>query len=177
MAPPAQRPILAAPTRPLPHLTNRRVDAQDTENLDFARHKLLTLKLRLFAGKGHSYTPEVDGLPPHDRPIAVFVDDAEHVLGITPEWLIACASAGVFVLIALPRHGVMMTSDDESDLDPSWASVADVILEVRHRGLANAALRPGEAELDLHYNRWGYLRTISALHQVHFSRFLEATSA
>lgn len=93
--------------------------------------------------------------------------------GVTPEWAAACATAGKFVLISMPRHRVMVSTDQEADLDPAWAQVADVILEVRRRGLANRSHRPGEAELDLHYNRWGYVRTTAAQHQAHFSRFVE----
>lgn len=162
---------------PLPHLTHRRLDPGDLDRLDSARKRLAALELCLFTAGEPAYIPEVDPFHPQKTLTAVFVDDADLVSGITPEWLATCAAAGMFVLVSMPRHRVMAAPEHDANLDPAWARAADVILEIRHRGLSNGAMRPGEAELDLHYNRWGFLRTISALHQAHFSRFVDVFSS
>lgn len=76
----------------------------------------------------------------------------------------------------MPRHKVLVDHRDDADLRPRWGRTADVVLEVRHRGLPSVAgrPRPGGAELRIHHNRWGYHRTIQALHQAHYSGFIEA---
>lgn len=156
---------------PLPHLVNRSLDGADEERLRLWRGRVAGLNLSIFS-EGKIYVPEVH-LAHHREAAAVFVDDAESVSGLTPGWVAACAANGLFVLIALPRHHVLTTADQEADVDPAWAGVADVVMEIRSRGLPNGTWRPGEAELDLHYNRWGFVRTIALQYQAHFSRFLE----
>ena len=160
----------------LPHLTNHRLSPTDNERIAAVGSRLDALDLRVFAKGEAVYIPEVDA-PRSVNASAVVVDDADRVSGLDPKWVAATAATGVFVLLALPRHRVMVTSDRDADLDPTWADVADVVLEVRHRGLQNGALRPGEAEFELHYNRWGFTRTIAVQHQAHFSRFLVADPA
>lgn len=157
----------------LPHLTNHRLDPSDGERLRLVGDRLAALNLCVFAKGDAAYVPEAAALQPQETP-AVFLDDADRISGLTPQWVAARAAAGMFVLASMPRHRVLVAPDHEADLDPTWAGVADVVLEVRHRGLPNGAIRPGEAELHLHYNRWGYIRTISVVHQAHFSRFVES---
>lgn len=158
---------------PLPYLTDPRFEVIDEGRVSLAHDRLTAMNLSLFAQGEEVFVPEIHPLGSGEIS-AVLVDDADRVSGLTPSWVARCAAAGQFVLVSLPRHLVLMTSDRESDLDPTWAGVADAAMEIRTRGLTDGDLRPGEAELTLHYNRWGYLRTLPMEHQAHYSRFIEA---
>jgi len=156
---------------PLHRLTAHTLDASHAEVLGRAREHVEGLSLCLYAEGEDTYVPEVHPFRARMKPTAVVIDDADLVCGLTPMAVADYAAKGMFVLISLPRHQIMATSDDEADLDPVWARTADVILEVRHRGLPGGEARPGEADLHVHHNRWGFLRTIPVQYQGHFSRF------
>lgn len=158
---------------PLDHLSPQRREEIRPEHLTRARGLVEELSLCLYAMGEDEYVPEVHPYRAAMKPTAVIIDDADLVSGITPAAVADWAKAGLFVMLSLPRHEVMQAPWDEADLDPIWARAADVILEVRHRGLPDGKLRPGEAELKVCHNRWGYIRTIQLLHQAHFSRFVE----
>lgn len=157
---------------PLPHLTNHMVERDEEERLGRARDRLAALNLRVWPMGEGVFVPEVHPAEPEETS-GLFVDDADRVSGLTPARVAAWAATGLFVLVSLPRHEVLVTPDREADLVPTWAGVADVVMEIRSRGLNNAVLRPGEAELRLHYNRWGFVQTVLLHHEAHFSRFLE----
>ena len=158
---------------PLNHLSPARSEEIRPEHLARARGLVEALSLCLYAMGEDNYVPEIHPFRAAMKPTAVIIDDADLVSGITPAAVADLAKAGFFVLLSLPRHQVLQAAWDEADLDPVWARAADVILEVRHRGLPDGELRPGEAELKVCHNRWGHIRTIQLLHQAHYSRFVE----
>ena len=62
--------------------------------------------------------------------------------------------------------------------------MADVVIEVRTRTIGDfgppgtkgyhpAELRPGEADLLIHRNRWGPTRTLAVAAQFHYARFID----
>ena len=160
---------------PLNHLTNGRGhrSEQDAGRLARARERIEGLSLALYAEYDEAYVPEVHPWNAAVQPTAVVVDDADMVSGLNPVRVREYAKAGKFVLVSLPRHRVMVR-DAAEDLDPGWARVADVVVEVEHRGVGSSGdPRPGEADLHVRYNRHGHLRTIGVQHQAHFSRFLD----
>lgn len=161
---------------PLHRLTNRHLDETHQVGFTEARERVQALSLCLYAKGEDIYVPEVHPMRAAMKPSAVLIDDADLVSGLTPSALALLAAAGLFVVISLPRHHVALGPGDEADLDPAWARAADVILEVRHTGLAAGAERPGEADLHIRKNRWGYVRTLPVLHQAHFSRFVTAAT-
>lgn len=160
---------------PLSHLTNHQLNVNDDQRLRLVGDRLASLNLHVFPKGDAVFVPEVEAVQ-LQKTAAVFLDDADRISGLTQRWVAARAATGMFILVSMPRHHVLPAPDHEADLDPTWAGVADVVLEIRHRGLPNGAYRPGEAEMHLHYNRFGYTRTISAAHQAHFSRFVESAS-
>ncbi|KQZ70791.1 DnaB-like helicase C-terminal domain-containing protein [Nocardioides sp. Root151] len=158
---------------PLDRLNEGSLDDSHQGKLGRAREKVQALSLCLYAQGEDVYVPEVHPGHAAMKPTAVLIDDADRVAGLTPTSLAAYAAAGLFVLISLPRHHVI---GEDGDLDSTWARVADVVLEVRHRGLPTGDQRPGEADLHIHNNRWGPTRTIPTLYQAHFSRFVDSAS-
>lgn len=161
---------------PLHRVTSKSLAPAEAERLDEATAQIQRLRLRLYAAGEDTYVPEVHPVRGEPKPTAIVIDDADLVSGVSPSTVASWAEAGIFVLLSLPRHVVMTSSGDESDLDPTWARAADVVIEVRHRGLRGGHLRPGEADFSIHRNRWGPVRNLSIQHQGHFSRFVEATS-
>lgn len=149
--------------------------------------ELASLPIMSFPAAGRAFTPETDpyqlSSPP---PAAVVLDDADLIGGATPAAIAGYAAAGISAILTLPRDQVVHSDGDEAPLDPAWGRVCDVILEVRHRGLppiegpshlatdrSRAASRPGEAELVIHRHRWGQARTVAALFQGHYARFVD----
>lgn len=161
---------------PLHRVASKTLVPAEAERLDEARTQVQRLGLSLYAEGENTYVPEVHPERGEPKPTAIVVDDADLVSGVSPSTVASWAEAGLSVLLSLPRDVVMTSPDDESDLDPAWARAADVVLEVRHRGLRDGHLRPGEADFCIHRNRWGPLRTLSTQYQGHFARFVEATS-
>lgn len=159
---------------PLNRITAHDVGPSTSEQFVVARERVEKLALFLYARGEDVYVPEVHPFRTEPKPTALVIDDADLVPGLSPDMVTSFAEAGMFVLLSMPRHLLMTGPDDEDDLDPRWTRTADTILEVRHRGLPEGELRPGEADLHIHYNRWGNLRTLPALYQGHYSRFVEA---
>lgn len=103
-------------------------------------------------------------------PDALVVDDAHLAGGMFPARVASLAVGGIAVVLTLPRHRVM----PDSGLDPAWADVADVVLEIdRPDVIDRNSFRPGEAELHLLRNRWGPPRSAVVAFQGHYSRFIE----
>ncbi|MGF9757633.1 DnaB-like helicase C-terminal domain-containing protein [Microvirga sp. 0TCS3.31] len=161
---------------PLDHLTSGRDDEseQRTVRLERARERLEASSMSVYARGDDAYVPEVHPWRAAAVPTAIVLDDADMVSGLTPLRVREYAEASMFVLLSLPRAAVFASPGGSVDLDPSWARVADVVLEVEHRGVGTPSEpRPGEADLHVHYNRHGYVRTVAVQHQAHFSRFVE----
>jgi replicative DNA helicase len=158
---------------PLQRLTAHALESSSAQQLALARERVEKLSLFLYTRNEEVYVPEVHPFRTKEQPTSLVIDDADLVSGLTPYMVSSYAEAGMFVLLSMPRHLLMTSPDDEADLDPRWARIADTILEVRHRGLPDGDLRPGEADLRVHYNRWGNVRTLPAVYQGHYSRFVE----
>jgi replicative DNA helicase len=153
-----------------------RLDEEAEERLTRARDRVEGLSLSLYGMDDDSYVPEIHPTKAATRPSAIVIDDADLVSGVTPAWALQRARDGMFVLVSLPRSR-MLPGGDDWDLDPAWCRAADVVLEIQHRHLYDPAhLRPGEADLHIRYNRHGYVRTLTVLHQAHYSRFVEGPS-
>lgn len=158
---------------PLHHLTSRTLSANQAPGLERAREQVAKMSLCLYARGEDVYVPEIHPTRAALQPKAIVVDDADLVSGLTPSAAAEWARLGIFVLLSLPRHHVLQEPKGDPDIDPAWARAADVVLEVRHRGLPVSTWRPGEADVDVHYNRHGYARTLNAGHQAHYSRFID----
>ena len=117
------------------------------------------------------YGDEADVLPPPD---AVVIDDANLIAGAFPERVASLAQRGALVIVSLPRHLVVHDNSDHQYLDPAWASVADVVIEVRQAMWPGSdGLRPGEADLHVFRNRWGPTLTATVAFQGHYARFVD----
>jgi replicative DNA helicase len=151
-----------------------RLDEEAQERQLLARDRLNDMSLSLYAKGDDSYVPEVHPTRAAVPSTAIVIDDADTVSGVTPQRVGQWAREGMSVLLSMPRHHVLPGGDDW-DLDAGWSRVADVVLEIQHRQLYDPSkLRPGEADLHLRYNRHGYVRSLTVLHQAHYSRFLES---
>jgi replicative DNA helicase len=167
---------------PLLHLRNGRV-ADDqrldhAERLTRAQQTLLQAPLHI-ATEGQTTFLDYDDrydkrpLPPAQT---VLIDDGDLSAGVSPERIRSFASRGWLVIVTLPQHLVVQGTGHDRYLDPAWAHVADIILEVRQAGWvgdAHSNFRPGEADLVPLYNRWGPEHAIGVLYQGHFSRFID----
>jgi replicative DNA helicase len=110
-------------------------------------------------------------------PAAVLLDDAEEDT-TDPQQCRHLAEAGALVVLSLPRHVLTRGRRLEADLDPAWARVADVILEVRTRRLRpRYRSQVGEADLHLLRNRHGRTTTAAVAFQGHYARFADVTRA
>lgn len=157
---------------PLLHLHQHRV--QDRERLAAVRERLRGAPL-LVAAQGEStfldYGDEADVLP---SPDAVIIDDANLIAGAFPERVASLARRGALVIVSLPRQLVVHPEGDHQYLDPAWAGVADVVIEVRQAMWPGSDdLRPGEADLHVLRNRWGPTLTASVAFQGHYARFID----
>ncbi len=139
-----------------------------------AVERVATLPLRV--------VPKGDGPPPHaaltpgdGRSSTLVIDDAD-LLGIEPDAVRALVSRTALV-VTLPRAQVVSNDPVRDDLDPSWAQVADLVVEVRHRGLPDGDehLRAGEADLIVLHHRWGPCSRIGVQFQAHYSRFIDGS--
>ena len=157
---------------PLLHLHQRRV--QDQERYEAVRERLRRTPLHV-ATQGEStfldYGDEADSLP---RPDAVVIDDADLIAGAFPERVMALAQRGALLIVSLPRHLVVHDHRSHQHLDPQWAAVADVVIEVRQAQWPDTeGPRPGEADLHVLRNRWGPTMTVSVVFQGHYARFVD----
>jgi replicative DNA helicase len=106
---------------------------------------------------------------------AVVLDDVDLVEGATPSGVRSVADTGALVVASLPRHVLVQDRHPDGDLDPEWARVADVILEVRSRPLAEEHVdnRPGEADFAVLKHRRGPTTTVPVAFQGHYARFVD----
>ena len=102
------------------------------------------------------------------------LDDVDLVAGATPTSLRGRRRGRAIVIASLPRHMLVQDRHPMGDLDPEWARVADVIVEVRSRGLKEAYVdeRLGEAEISILKHRRGPTRTLVVSFEGHYSRFV-----
>ncbi|GGD24524.1 DnaB-like helicase C-terminal domain-containing protein [Nocardioides daphniae] len=149
----------------------------DRARYEEARQRVSDLALAVYASGEDTYVPEVHPFKARGGvPTAVVVDDADRVSGMGPFAVEACRDAGQFVLVSLPRHLLFGDTGNGSNLDPGWARAADVILELSTPGVPEAKSRPGEVDLRILYNRWGFSRSVLLHHQPQWARFREAHS-
>ena len=72
---------------------------------------------------------------------AVLLDDADLVSGVTPARIRELAVSRALVIASFPRHLLVRDPHPDADLEPRWARAADIIIEVRSRGLTEAVPR------------------------------------
>ncbi len=158
---------------PLNQVSRGRVSNDLQVRFADTRTAVASLPITVFPQADHTFTPEMDPYETTIRPSAVVVDDADLVSGVTPAMASTWADTGMLVILTFPREKILLGNDDEAPLDPSWARVCDVVLEVRHRGLLPREGRPGEADLVVHHHRWGPTRDLAVGFQGHYSRFVD----
>jgi len=134
-----------------------------TERLDATRARLAGSGLALSGAGSPRHVSRHEQLVEH-APAALLVDDLDLVEGATPDRVSAWASTGTFVCITLPRH-LVVREEGAHDLDPAWARVADLVVEVRAHG--------AEAELAVLKNSRGPLWTSAVGFEGHYARFVD----
>lgn len=153
---------------PLSHLWAGPLSSIDREKLRLMAPLLETATLSV-VGPEEITIADADA-PGRVTPEALVVDDAQLAGGMFPSRVAGLARAGVLVVLTLPRHRLI----SDNGLDPAWADVADVVLEINRPDLIDrSSLRPGEAELHLLRNRWGPTRSDVVAFQGHYSRFVD----
>lgn len=120
-------------------------------------------------------SPSADDLAQSTEPFAYLVDDADLVPSALPQQLASVAAAGALVVATVPRHVLVQGPEADADLNPDWVRSADVVLEVRTRGLApdDPDARAGEAELRVLRHRHGPTATTTVSFQPHYGRFVD----
>jgi replicative DNA helicase len=163
---------LAASTAKVPELRlwTGRLDAQDLRKVSHAEHLLAAAPLHIIGPDGISVADtDLDEIP---TPHALVVDDADLAGGLFPSRVASLAKAGVLLVLTLPRSHVVSADG----VDPRWARVADVIVDIDRPDLLDpVSLRPGEADLHLVRNRWGPVRSVGVVYQGHYARFVDKT--
>jgi replicative DNA helicase len=153
---------------PLNHFWSRGLTEADRSKLQQVTPSLTAVSLSVL-GPDEVSVADAD-IPGLVRPEAFVVDDAHRVGGIFPARVASLAAGGAMVVLTLPRDRVV----SDGGLDPAWADVADVVLEIdRPDSIDRNSIRPGEAELHLLRNRWGPPRSAVVAFQGHYSRFVE----
>jgi replicative DNA helicase len=165
------------------HLDHGEVAPHDLPRLHQARELLGLLPLTVFARGGSLFTPEVDPYEGQTPPVAVLLDDADTIAGVSPARVAEYAAGGRLVVLTLPRTAVLQGTGDFAPVRERWGRISDVVIEARHHALSDlteatgetrpATLRPGEADLVVHRNRWGPTRTLHAAFQGHKARFVD----
>lgn len=162
---------LVASTAKVPelHLWHGPMSAQDTGRLSHAKRILAATRLLICDSGGISIADtDLDEVP---RPEALIVDDADLAGGLFPSRVASLADSGILLVLTLPRGHVVSAAG----VDPAWARVANVIIDIdRPDLLDHACLRPGEADFHLLRNRWGTLGTIGVIYQGHYARFVDS---
>jgi len=156
---------------PMRDLIDKRYDHIHTAALREARGALARSELFVRVGSGVSIPAGNDD----DGNRAVLVDDADLVNGISPARVRGLANDGAVVIAALPRHLLVQDRHPDGDLDPDWARVADVIVEIRSRRLHETVPgdRNGEAEMTVFKFRRGPTMVITLAFQGHYARFVD----
>ncbi len=147
---------------------------EEDERLDATRLRLAQSGLALSGAGATRGVVRRDQLLDHS-PAALFVDDVDLLEGVTPEHVANWSSTGAFVCVTLPRHLVVHGDRRDTYLDPGWARVADLVLEVRIHDLSDEDGRDrlGEADLSVLKNRRGPLWTSTVAFQGFYSRFVD----
>jgi hypothetical protein len=158
---------------PLPTVASPPADQARLERITAAKNTLAASDILLETGPSLALPPPWDGSR-RDRPRAMLLDDVD-LVGIPPRELRRLADAGMFVAATLPLHQVV-ADPGTGDLDPHWAAVADVMLEVRITGIAPTSfqLDPGEGVIRVLRNRRGPAYDVPVHEQLCRARFAAA---
>jgi replicative DNA helicase len=167
--------ILASMSRvPVLGLLADDLDAQQRHRVTGVRELLRTADLQTTThASGPSPSPQHIGAASPN--FAALIDDADLVPTAAPGHLIELAEAGALVIVTLPRHMMVEGPLEDADLDPQWARAADVVVEVRTRGLVpgDVEARLGEADLRVLRHRHGPVTTSTVGFQPHYARFVD----
>lgn len=164
----AARVVSAVAKVPLNHLWSDGLRGHDNEKIRRVMPKLASAPLEILGPRDLSIVDtDMAELP---APGALVVDDAHRAGGMFPQRVASIAASGTLVVLTMPRHRVV----SGAGLDPSWAEVADFILDIDCPDLLDRnSIRPGEAEVHLLRNRWGPTRSDAVVFQGHYSRFVD----
>lgn len=148
---------------PQGRLWTQRLSKDDSERLRLLSPRLESAPFTVLGpGELSILDADLGDLP---RPQALVIDDAT----TAPSRIAAFAQEGMVVVLTLPRHRVVL----DGGVDPRWAEVADVIVDIDRPDLLSAtSLRPGEADLHILRNRWGPTRGELVAFQGHYARFV-----
>ena len=164
----AARLLSAAGKIPVSHLWADETTTGEEPKVRAARDLLADAPLQI-AGPRQTSALTCDALDT-EMPEALVVDDADLAAGAFPERLARFAARGTLVIATLPKQLVI----GPDGIDPTWARVADHILDIQRPDLLDAnSLRPGEADLHLVRNRWGPQLVTVVAFQGHYARFVE----
>lgn len=160
---------------PLSHVVEQRLDPEDARRAQRARHRLAEADLEVAPAGRHFSISVLDDSCCDSLPRAMLLDDADLIRSCSPEKVTGLAQAGCLVVLTLPRHLMVHGQHEDADLDPGWAGMADVVLEVRSRGLApdDPDRRAGEAELTVLKHRRGPTATATVAFQGQYARFVD----
>jgi replicative DNA helicase len=167
---------LLALTGPIPLLDVQKALGRDQERLEKILAALRSLPLHIAAQGDSSLLDSSDDPAADLPPTAVLIDDADLVAGALPGRVQSLARQGSLVVMTMPKHLVIPDTAGDRQVEPEWARVADVVLEVRQAGWPfGDDLRPGEADVLVLKNRWGPTRVATVAFQGHYSRFVDMT--
>lgn len=160
---------------PLTQVMAKRLDAEDARSALGARDRLARADLEVAPAGQHFSFPVLHARTSGALPTAVLLDDADLLPDCSPEKIAKTAQAGCLVVLTLPRHLLVHGGHEDADLQPDWARVADVVLDIRSRGLApgDPDRRAGEAELRVLKHRRGPTATATVAFQGQYARFVD----
>jgi replicative DNA helicase len=159
----------------LSHVLEHRLDTEDARRAEVARNLLARADLQVAPEGKHFSLSVFDDNPADSVPTAVLLDDADLIPSCSAERVARLAQAGRLVVLTLPRHLMVHGDHEDADLRPDWARVADVVLEVRSRGLTpgDPDGRAGEADLTVLKHRRGPTATAPVAFQPFYARSVD----
>jgi replicative DNA helicase len=165
----------------LNHIADDRITEDDRNRLDHARALLAAAQLRVVDGS-RAADRMIDDLNWRRRrgPVAVLLDDPNWRSQWELQRARELADRGAAVVVSIPRSRVCDGPAYQSDLLQD-ASLADIVIEVRHVDLAAAEVDPrydqsGYAALAVLRNRRGPVGTALVAFQGHYARFVDISS-
>lgn len=145
-------------------LRNGDIEGSEITRLDAAISRLHDVPLR-FSVSSEIFTPSRSPR----RSKAYVIDDLHRSHFHDARTLKEQAERGNLIIVTVPRH-LVLTGEG---IDPTWADVADVIIDVNRpdaEGCGESA-NPGEAELRVVRNRLGPQAILSVIFQGIYARF------
>ena len=156
----------------LGRLATGRLDEEEFARTEEARRNLKDAQFDVASMGEAKRMDGLDALEPPQGMTFTVIDDAD-LVDADPSAVAAMAAGGGTIVLSLPRDHLVIDQPAQGDLDPAWARVADVVVDVRTRNFSGdpGGSRDGEAELTTLKHRRGPTGTARIAFEGFYARF------